>query len=93
MGGRRRRCAAVTLERFRKAIETQIFSRVGHVTVSIGFSALLPNDTPTDAIDRADEALYYAKRNGRNRVECYEKLVAEGKLAAKEVAKGEVELF
>lgn len=85
--------AAVTLERFRKAIETQIFSRVGHVTVSIGFSALLPNDTPTDAIDRADEALYYAKRNGRNRVECYEKLVAEGKLAAKEVAKGEVELF
>jgi diguanylate cyclase (GGDEF)-like protein len=86
-------CATATLERFRNAVETQIFSRVGHVTVSIGFSALLPNDTPTDAIDRADEALYYAKRNGRNRVECYEKLVAEGKLAVKEVAKGEVELF
>ena len=85
--------ALAALERFRTNVEKQLFSRVGHVTVSIGFSALLPNDTPTDVIDRADEALYYAKRHGRNRVNCYEKLVADGELAAKEIAKGEVELF
>ena len=85
--------AVATLERFRTNVEKQIFSRVGHITVSIGFSALMPNDTPTDVIDRADEALYFAKRHGRNRVDCYEKLVASGDVAAKEIAKGEVELF
>lgn len=85
--------ALATLERFRSDVEQQVFSRVGHVTISIGFSRLLPNDTPTDVIDRADEALYYAKRHGRNRVECYESLVASKLLPAKEVAKGEIELF
>ncbi|MDD2883847.1 MAG: GGDEF domain-containing protein [Dechloromonas sp.] len=85
--------AQATLERFRKDVENTVFSRVGHVTVSVGFSRLMPNDTPTDVIDRADEALYYAKRNGRNRVDCYEHLVTEGQLTAKEISKGEVELF
>lgn len=85
--------AAATLERFRNAVEQQIFSRIGHVTVSIGFSRLLPNDTPTDVIDRADEALYYVKRQGRNQVCGYESLIADGRLVAREVAKGEVELF
>jgi diguanylate cyclase (GGDEF)-like protein len=85
--------ALATLERFRTNVEKQIFSRVGRITVSVGFSALMPNDTPTDVIDRADEALYYAKRHGRNRVDCYETLVASGDVAVKEIAKGEVELF
>ena len=85
--------ALATLERFRTNVEKQLFSRVGHITVSVGFSELMPNDTPTDAIDRADEALYFAKRNGRNRVDCYETLVANGDVSAKEIAKGEVELF
>ncbi len=85
--------AMSTLERFRQDVENQRFSRVGHVTVSIGFSQLMPNDTPTDVIDRADEALYYAKQHGRNRVESYETLIARGELAAKDLNKGEVELF
>ena len=85
--------AQMTLERFRAEVEKTVFSRVGHVTVSVGFSRLMPNDTPTDVIDRADEALYYAKRHGRNRVDCYEQLIVEGVIEAKEIAKGEVELF
>lgn len=82
-----------TLDRFRKAVADQVFSRVGHTTISIGFSRLLAHDTPNDVIDRADEALYYAKRHGRNQVCCYEALIASGELAAKEVIRGEVELF
>lgn len=85
--------AYATLERFRRNVQQQTFSRVGHVTVSVGFSALMPHDTPTDAIDRADEALYYAKRHGRNQVACYEQLVGDGLLQAKEIAKGDIELF
>jgi len=85
--------ATSTLQRFRNRVEEQSFSRVGKITVSIGFSALQAHDTPTDAIDRADEALYFAKRNGRNQVACYEQLIAVGDLSAKEIAKGEVELF
>jgi hypothetical protein len=33
------------------------------------------------------------KRHGRNRVDCYETLVAAGEVAIKEIAKGEIELF
>jgi two-component system, cell cycle response regulator len=39
------------------------------VTVSIGVSSLVgPDDTPKALLKRADEALYRAKRDGRNRV-------------------------
>ena len=79
--------------RFRQTVEAHVFSRVGHVTVSIGYSQLMPNDTPSDVIDRADEALYFAKRNGRNQSACFENLLAEGKIAPKISAKGEIELF
>ncbi len=85
--------ALATLERFRRDVEKQIFSRVGHVSVSIGLSRLRPNDTPTDAIDRADEALYYAKEHGRNRVDCYEMLIERGQLATRDMNTGDIELF
>ncbi|MDD2743761.1 MAG: GGDEF domain-containing protein [Rhodocyclaceae bacterium] len=80
-------------ERFRTAVEAHVFSRVGHVTVSIGYSQLLLNDTPADVIDRADEALYYAKQHGRNQSACFETLVNTGKLRPQSSEKGEIELF
>jgi diguanylate cyclase len=42
--------------------------RLGRVTISIGAAALRADDTLQSLIERADNCLYAAKRNGRNRV-------------------------
>lgn len=39
------------------------------ITVSIGITLSTPGDTPEVALQRADEAMYLAKKRGRNRVE------------------------
>jgi diguanylate cyclase (GGDEF)-like protein len=80
-------------DRFRQAVAAHNFSRVGRITVSIGYSQLMANDTPPAVIERADEALYYIKQNGRNTVGCYDDLVDTGKLVPKGSRTGEIELF
>ncbi|WP_167147179.1 sensor domain-containing diguanylate cyclase [Pseudomonas sp. OTU750018] len=39
------------------------------LTISIGAALRTPSETPNEAMNRADQALYQAKGNGRNRVE------------------------
>jgi len=39
-----------------------------NVTISIGATKLYSRDTPDTLIDRADKALYYSKRNGKNQM-------------------------
>ncbi|OUR64926.1 GGDEF domain-containing protein [Methylophaga sp. 42_25_T18] len=41
---------------------------IGPVSVSIGISKLVAEDSPNSIIDRADQALYLSKANGRNQV-------------------------
>lgn len=81
------------LERFRTALENYRFPQVGQRTASTGVVQIKPNELPPLTIDKADRALYYAKRNGRNQVQAYERLEAEGKLDASIVATGGIELF
>lgn len=69
------------LERFRHEVEGHEFPQVGQVTCSIGFTAVDPQLAPTDILGQADEALYYAKEHGRNRVCCFESLIETGRLA------------
>ncbi|MEX0751385.1 MAG: PleD family two-component system response regulator [Xanthobacteraceae bacterium] len=65
--------ATLVAERLRRRIATEPFplrqSEVMiEVTISVGISALAPNDDPASILKRADRALYRAKRDGRNRV-------------------------
>lgn len=68
------------LERCRSAIESRRFPQVGQVTVSIGFAELDSNFHPVENLSKADKALYYIKKNGRNKALSYEELVHKGKL-------------
>jgi len=85
--------AAGALERFRLLVEEFVFPQVGTITVSVGFAALRPDDTPGGAFDRADKAVYYAKGHGRNQVCSYENLVAAGELAEEVDNSKEVDFF
>ena len=82
------------LERFRKAIAEYDFPKIGRVTVSIGFTHIDSATIPvTTLVDHADQAVYYAKSQGRNRVCAYEDLVASGALAEDKSAASEATLF
>lgn len=80
------------LNRFREKIGHHPFPQVGHVTVSAGYTEVREHDVFANMIDRADMALYHAKKNGRNQVCQYEHLVAIGALE-ESLNSGEVELF
>ena len=62
-------------ERLRRLISSYPMKKVGcqlPVTISIGMSRLHPQDADaSEALKRADIALYQAKRSGRNRVHIY----------------------
>jgi diguanylate cyclase (GGDEF)-like protein len=61
-----RRCA----ERLRVATSRAEFGNKVHVTLSAGVAEYRHGESVTDTLRRADEALYFAKQTGRNRVAC-----------------------
>ena len=83
------------LEHFRQAVQDYEFPQIGKITVSLGFSgAHMRSPSPTELLSQANEALYYAKENGRNRVCHYETLQALGVLKKQEqITHDDVELF
>ena len=50
--------AQVALERFRAAVEAHTFPQIPRVTISVGYTRILPQDVPTICAERADDALY-----------------------------------
>jgi diguanylate cyclase (GGDEF)-like protein len=63
--------AAELAEKIRQHVKLFAYKNVGTITISGGLAEFKTGDTVDSLIKRADEALYKAKRNGRNRVEIY----------------------
>jgi diguanylate cyclase (GGDEF)-like protein len=83
--------ARKVFERFRQNVEHHEFPQVGRVTVSLGFTSITA-ESPVVILGHADQALYYAKEHGRNRVCYYDELVSSGQLHS-EVSNDTVEFF
>jgi polar amino acid transport system substrate-binding protein len=62
--------AARLAESLREQIAATLDSGAGSVSASFGVAQYHPGDTPDAIVHRADQAMYAAKRKGRNRVEC-----------------------
>jgi two-component system cell cycle response regulator len=65
--------ATMVAERLRRRIASEPFAiqqgaRAVQVTISIGIAGVTDGESAASAIKRADQALYRAKRDGRNRV-------------------------
>ncbi|MBK6659911.1 MAG: diguanylate cyclase [Proteobacteria bacterium] len=61
--------ARIALERFREAVAAYQFPVVGNITVSIGYARAGAGQLAPDLVDIADQALYQAKHEGRNRIQ------------------------
>ncbi len=58
-------------EKLRNIIENYIFEDVKSVTISCGVTQFIKDDTFDSFIKKVDNALYHAKKRGRNRIEIW----------------------
>ena len=63
--------AYMLVESLRKHTEEFAFATVGKVTFSAGISVYKEGDSDIDLIKKADDALYKAKKSGRNQTQLY----------------------
>lgn len=81
------------LDRFRKTVANAEFPQLGQVTVSIGVTQIEAGLSLPVLIDRADQALYFAKGHGRNQIHCFETLASSGHVQLNNMHEGDIELF
>lgn len=65
-------------ERLRANVEKFNFPQVGRVSVCAGFSRVLADDSPSTALERAEQAIDFAHKQGGNQVLSHLELVRRG---------------
>jgi len=85
--------AEALFERLRVSIAEHEFPQIGQVTVSLGVVQVLPGRLASSLLDQADQALYFAKAQGRNRLCFYQTLVDQGQIEQASPLTGSVDLF
>lgn len=65
----------------RELIKRSTNENLGRITISLGVTSYRRGDTPASIVDRADQALMLAKRDGRNRTATDESLDTIGRVA------------
>lgn len=63
--------AEKSVETLRLSIAETAFDNVGHITASFGLTGTNAGEQQNTIIKRADDALYQAKKHGRNKVICF----------------------
>lgn len=68
--------AAIKAEKIREKIEAITFPEIPdlHVTISLGIASFEKDMTFSELVKRADNAVYFAKNNGRNKVVTYSEI-------------------
>lgn len=85
-------CAEI-LERFRKNVEGYNFPNVDGITISIGVTEFRRGTFHVTSIDHADQALYYSKENGRNKITFFEDMLSRGEVKKNVIEEGDIDLF
>lgn len=67
--------AFVLAEKLRKIIENHDFYKIGTKTISLGISSYEKNDNINSLFKKADDALYCAKNEGRNKTIIYKEKI------------------
>lgn len=79
--------ALQVFERFRKRVRNYPFPQVGTITTSIGMAEVGRQNSPSELVGQADQALYEAKHQGRDRVLEYAQLVNDEAIPHPETGK------
>jgi len=87
--------AMQAFERIRLEINHTSYANIENLSISIGIHQITNQINPASIIEEADQALYYAKKHGRNQCQSYEKLVSEGLITKNfdNIESGEADFF
>ncbi|PCH60609.1 MAG: hypothetical protein COC19_05730 [SAR86 cluster bacterium] len=70
--------AVAAFERFRERVSHLSLHKVKHLSVSAGLVKIDKYDSPINIVGHADQALYYAKENGRDQIAIFSELISRG---------------
>lgn len=88
----RQQCADL-VDQFRTSVQEIAMHDLEPITISAGICEFLNDTFHITLMDHADQALYYSKQNGRNRITFYDEIVEAGLAKQNNVTHGDIDFF